>query len=81
MLAQPFAWTISDQILHSSSSREALYFSANTIRSKIKHSFLELPQDSHEPLKQSLIEHLQRFNAGPTEVFVQVRWGRSCDPR
>ena len=69
---QPHAWSVCDQILHGSFPREVQYFASNTIRAKIQTAFLELPHDSHEPLKQSLMAHLQRFGAGPSEVFVQL---------
>jgi transportin-3 len=42
------AWYVADQILHSSRDEQALFFAAQTIRSKIQSSFHELPSTSHE---------------------------------
>ncbi len=42
------AWYVVDQILHSSRDEQALFFAAQTIRSKIQSSFHELPAPSHE---------------------------------
>ena len=44
------AWFITDQILHTDKNEQVLFFAAQTIRSKIQHSFHELPVDSHEVL-------------------------------
>jgi hypothetical protein len=70
--SQPFAWSLCDQILHGSFSREVYYFAANTIHSKVQHSFLELPKEAREDFKASLFAHLQRFGADMPEVFVQL---------
>jgi hypothetical protein len=42
------AWYVADQILHSSRDEQALFFAAQTIRTKIQSSFHELPVTSHE---------------------------------
>ncbi|CAF0896059.1 unnamed protein product [Brachionus calyciflorus] len=56
------AWFISDQILHTDKNEQVLFFAAQTIRSKIQNSFHELPLESHESLKNSLIEHLEKLS-------------------
>lgn len=42
------AWTVTDQLLHTNTSEQVLFFAAQTIRSKIQYSFHELPPDYHE---------------------------------
>ena len=42
------AWFVTDQILHTNTNEQVLFFAAQTIRSKIQHSFHELPTNSHE---------------------------------
>lgn len=42
------AWYITDQILHTDTNEQVLFFAAQTIRSKIQNNFHELPVDSHE---------------------------------
>lgn len=37
---------------------ESCYFAAQTMRSKIQHSFYELPPESHPSLRDSLLEHI-----------------------
>lgn len=52
------AWTVTDQILHTSKSEQVLFFAAQTIRSKIQYSFHELPHDYHEVISTTLISSL-----------------------
>jgi transportin-3 len=42
------AWTVTDQLLHTDKNEHVLFFSAQTIRTKIQFSFHELPVDYHE---------------------------------
>lgn len=56
------AWYITDQILHTSKNEQVLFFAAQTIRTKIQHNFHELPANSHESLRDSLIEHLDKLS-------------------
>lgn len=67
------AWYITDQILHTEKNEQVLFFAAQTIRSKIQNDFSELPLDSHESLKNSLLDHLEKlssYNLG--SVMTQV---------
>ena len=69
----PHAWSLSDALLHANHSREVSYFAANTLRIKIQNSYLELPADSHEPFKSSLLSHLVNYTAaGYPEILVQL---------
>lgn len=55
------AWYITDQILHTVKNEQVLFFAAQTIRTKIQYNFHELPAESHESLRNSLIEHLENL--------------------
>ena len=69
----PHAWSVSDALLHANHSREVSYFAANTLRIKIQNSYLELPADSREPFKSSLLSHLVNYTAaGYHEILVQL---------
>lgn len=56
-----FAWETADQLLHLKQDVESTYFAAQTMRTKILYSFRELPPDSHEGLKQSLLTHIEQL--------------------
>nr|XP_054774604.1 transportin-3-like [Lytechinus pictus] len=57
-----FSWEISDQLLQLKRDVETCYFAAQTMRTKIQYSFHELPMESHENLRDSLINHLQMMS-------------------
>ncbi|KAJ8032102.1 Transportin-3 [Holothuria leucospilota] len=54
-----YAWQISDQLLQMKSNLESCYIAAQTMRTKVQYSFHELPADSHNSLRDSLINHLE----------------------
>ncbi|XP_071791532.1 transportin-3-like [Asterias amurensis] len=56
------SWQISDQLLRMKQDVEVCYFAAQTMRSKIQYSFHELPPDSHQALRDSLIIHIESLN-------------------
>lgn len=49
---------------------ESCYFAAQTIRNKIQNSFHELPDDSHNSLRDSLIAHLNQITNDTSPVIV-----------
>lgn len=53
---------------------ESCYFAAQTMRTKIQMSFHELPAESHNSLRDSLMEHISQVNdATNTVIVTQVR--------
>ncbi|KAK2159787.1 hypothetical protein LSH36_146g03000 [Paralvinella palmiformis] len=56
-----FAWQISDQLLQLNRDVESCYFAAQTMRTKIQYAFHELPQDSWESLRDSLMNHCMKI--------------------
>merc|ERR1719382_2066058 len=67
----PEAWQVSDQLLSvpMQPSDQALaashVFAAQTMRTKIQYDWAELPKESHESLRSSLLSHVLRFGQGP----------------
>ena len=49
---------------------ESCYFAAQTMRSKIQHSFHELPETAHVSLRDSLLDHVANVTAGTSNVIV-----------
>lgn len=67
------AWFVSDQILLTDENEQVLFFAAQTIRNKIQNSFHELSAESHESLKNSLIQHLEKLSTSKyTTVQTQI---------
>jgi transportin-3 len=67
------AWQISDSVLHDpSSSLETLYFSAQTIRTKVQRDFEDLPPSAPLSLRASLMTLLMKFRQGPAAVRTQL---------
>ncbi|XP_033102078.1 transportin-3-like [Anneissia japonica] len=54
-----YAWQISDELLQRKQDVESCYIAAQTMRTKIQYSFHELPVESHESLRNSLINHIE----------------------
>ncbi|XP_071476765.1 LOW QUALITY PROTEIN: transportin-3-like [Diadema antillarum] len=57
-----YSWEISDQLLQMKQDVETCYFAAQTMRTKIQYAFHELPVESHNMLRDSLINHLQTMS-------------------
>ncbi|KAI7697290.1 Transportin-3 [Sarcoptes scabiei] len=57
-----FAWKVSDQLLIQKLDFPSCYFAAQTLKTKIQKSFKELPAESYDSLKDSLINHLNNMN-------------------
>ena len=55
---QIYSWTIADELLQQKRDLHSCYFAAQIMRNKIKVSFNELPMNSHESLRDSLIAHV-----------------------
>ncbi|KAK7896713.1 hypothetical protein WMY93_022038 [Mugilogobius chulae] len=54
-----YAWEISDQLLQLKQDVESCYFAAQTMKMKIQTSFFELPPETHNALRDSLLTHIQ----------------------
>lgn len=63
-----FAWKISDQLLINKIDFQSCYFAAQTLKTKILHSYTELPVESYDSLKNSLINHLINMKMKPIET-------------
>ncbi|CAL1144993.1 unnamed protein product [Cladocopium goreaui] len=60
----PAAWQVSDQLLSSSDApMQFRFFAAQTIRTKVQFDFYELPADSYGSLRDSMLNHIDRFRA------------------
>lgn len=64
------AWQVVDQLLRqpaeNGTASAAHVFAAQTMRTKIQYDWAELPAQSHESLRSSLLEHVIRFGqVGP----------------
>uniref|UniRef100_A0A7N8YII9 Transportin-3 n=1 Tax=Mastacembelus armatus TaxID=205130 RepID=A0A7N8YII9_9TELE len=56
-----YAWEISDQLLQLKQDVESCYFAAQTMKVKIQTSFYELPPETHNSLRDSLLTHIQNL--------------------
>lgn len=60
----PAAWQVSDQILsHADTPVQFRFFAAQTMRTKVQFDFYELPVESYGSLRDSLLNHIDRFRA------------------
>lgn len=60
----PPAWQLADQILSNGETPiEYRFFAAQTMRTKVQFDFYELPADSYGSLRDSLLNHIDRFRA------------------
>ena len=56
---QAAAWQVSDQLLHRDGVDENVrFFAAQTLHTKIRHDFSDLPPDAALQLRESLLQHL-----------------------
>ncbi|CAG5115054.1 unnamed protein product [Candidula unifasciata] len=65
-----YAWQIADQLLQLNQSLESCYFAAQTMRTKIQYAFHELPPESHQSLRDSLLGHASKIAPGTPPVIV-----------
>ncbi|KAK7866974.1 hypothetical protein R5R35_006810 [Gryllus longicercus] len=65
-----YSWKVADEMLREKRDLESCYFAAQTMRSKIQYSFLELPQEAHISLRDSLVEHIGQVNDATNTVIV-----------
>ncbi|TWW64393.1 Transportin-3 Importin-12 [Takifugu flavidus] len=56
-----YAWEVSDQLLQLKQDVESCYFAAQTMKMKIQTSFYELPPETHNALRDSLLTHIQNL--------------------
>jgi len=60
----PLAWQVSDQILSNNDTlTQFRFFAAQTMRTKVQFDFYELPAESYGSLRDSLLNHIDRFRA------------------
>lgn len=67
-----FAWEISDQLLQLKQDVESCYFAAQTMKVKIQTSFYELPPETHNALRDSLLTHIQNLKDLSPIIVTQV---------
>ncbi|XP_054715375.1 transportin-3-like [Uloborus diversus] len=65
-----YAWKIADELLQQRADLESCYFAAQTMRSKIQYSFLELPSESHSSLRDSLLNHISHITSETSTVII-----------
>lgn len=63
------AWKVSDDLLLARVDVETCYFAAQTLRTKLQHSFHELSAESYASLKDSLLNHIVTIN----ETVIQTQ--------
>ena len=61
---------VADELLHRKVDVESCYIAAQTMRTKIQHSFHELPPESHTSLRDSLLEHVNAVTEDTNSVIV-----------
>jgi len=69
---QMYAWEISDQLLQLKQDVESCYFAAQTMKMKIQTSFYELPPETHNALRESLLTHIQNLKDLSPIIVTQV---------
>lgn len=69
---QMYAWEISDQLLQLKQDVESCYFAAQTMKVKIQTSFYELPPETHNALRDSLLSHIQNLKDLSPIIVTQV---------
>ena len=60
----PEAWSLCDAVLHQNTNEKANFFAARVLKTKMLRSFHELPTDTHDQLRDSLVGHLKSFQGG-----------------
>lgn len=65
-----FAWKLADELLQQSINLDSSYFAAQTMRTKIRYAFHELPLDSHASLRDSLLIHLSKVTEDTATVII-----------
>ncbi|CAN0101819.1 unnamed protein product, partial [Ectocarpus sp. 12 AP-2014] len=68
------AWSVADAMLRMESAElNVTFFAAQTIHAKIRSNFRELPQESIPSLRDSLVDHLERWGgAGKSAVITRL---------
>lgn len=64
------SWKIADELLQQKKDFNSCYFAAQTMRAKIQHNLSELPAESHVPLRDTLIAHLERTTPDTTSSIL-----------
>lgn len=61
--SSPYAWSLADSLLIAKPDINSTYFAAQTIRFKIQTCFTELQAVNYDPLRTSLINHLNQITS------------------
>ncbi|KAF4521283.1 hypothetical protein B566_EDAN002287, partial [Ephemera danica] len=64
------AWKIADELLHQKKDVESCYFAAQTMRTKVQMHFHELPVESHNSLRDSIMEHINQVTDQTNVVII-----------
>lgn len=65
-----YSWSIADELLSQKRDLHSCYFAAQTMRNKIQNSFHELPEGSHESLRDSLVAHIVQITSETEPTIV-----------
>jgi transportin-3 len=57
-------------MLHEKKDLESCYFAAQTMRTKVQLNFNELPKESHDSLRDSLMDHTSQVSDQTNIVIV-----------
>lgn len=63
-----YAWQVCDNLLTTKRSKESCFFAAQTLKSKLIADIHELPKESFEGLRESMLSHLETFAKLGAEV-------------
>lgn len=66
------AWSFSWDLMQPGKSQEVQFYGATTLHAKLMKHWHELPKDSHEQLKQKLLETIVQFGGGPKVVLIRL---------
>ena len=71
---RPTAWTFADQMVRRADlGMSVQYFGANTLQSKIRRDFSQLPTEAHGSLQQSILDLVQQFqHDGAPQIRTQL---------
>lgn len=70
--ASVHAWEVADQLLLLKRDTETSYFGAQTMQTKIRLSFDELPPKTHLALRDSLLHHLKELSGASAPIVRQL---------
>ncbi|CRK91246.1 CLUMA_CG004926, isoform A [Clunio marinus] len=66
-----YSWKVADHLLQQKNDLNSCYFAAQTMRSKIQHSFHELPESSHTSLRDSIVSHIEHITLETNPIITK----------